>query len=121
VGPGPESALTDPQIQQTLMGEACFSAEVGFVVWDDDRRYLAANAAACDLLGASLEQIIGSVVGARTVGGEDAIAAVLRGEGARGRATVDKFDGTGTVAIGYVSFPTRAAGLPYMASVIWPA
>ena len=121
MGPGPESALTDAQIQQTLMGEACFSAEVGFVVWDDDRRYIAANASACQILGATLSELIGSVVGARTVGGDDAIDAVLRGEAARGRATVTKFDGSGTVTIGYVSFPTRAAGLPYMASVIWPA
>ena len=40
---------------------------------------------------------------------------------ARGRATVDRFDGGGQVTIEFITFQTRAAGLPYMASVIWPA
>ena len=82
--------MTNRFVQQTLMGEAIATAAVGFLVWDDERRYVAANTAACELLGCTLERIIG-------------------------------VDGGGTVVIEYVTFSTRAAGLPYMASLIWRA
>jgi hypothetical protein len=60
-------------------------------------------------------------VGSRTVASDDLVAQVLRGEGARGRLTVNRFDGSGEVELEYITFPTRAAGLPYMASFIWEA
>src|SRR5438094_926393 len=47
------------------MGEAIATAAVGFLVWDDERRYVAANAAACELLGCTLERIIGATLGER--------------------------------------------------------
>ena len=115
------AGLTNPQVQETLMGEAIAEANVGFLIWDDDRRYVAVNARACELLGCSLETIIGASVGARTVNGDALVAGAIRDEGARGRATVERFDGSGPVTIEYVTFVTRTAGLPYMASVIWPA
>jgi len=72
------------------MGEAIATAAVGFLVWDDERRYVAANAAACELLGCTLERIIGATVGERTQDGAEVVSG-------------------------------RAAGLPYMASLIWRA
>jgi PAS domain-containing protein len=116
-----DPGLANPYVQETLLGEACAAAEVGVLVWDDDRRYIAVNARACEILGCTLEQILGAVVGERTVGSRDVVEDVLRGEGGRGRLTVERFDGGGAVEIEYVTFATRAAGLPYMASVIWPA
>ena len=103
------------------MGEAIATAAVGFLVWDEERCYVAANPAACELLGCTLERIIGATVGERTQDGADVVAGVIRQERSRGRVTVERFDGGGTVLIDYVTFSTRAAGLPYMASVIWPA
>ena len=111
--------LTNTLVQQTLLGEAVATAGVGFVLWDDDRRYVAANLAACELLGCSLEELIGSTVGTRTRGGSEVVAHVVQQQLARGRVTVDRFDGGGTVELEYVTFPTKAAGLPYMGSVIW--
>jgi PAS domain-containing protein len=113
--------LTNPHVQQTLMGEAIATAPVGFLLWDDNRRYVAANAAACKLLGCSLEQIIGARVGERTPDGAEGVAMVVRQERSQGKLTVDRFDGSGTTEVEYVTFGTRAAGLPYMASIIWPA
>ncbi len=103
------------------MGEAIATAAVGFLVWDDQRRYVAANAAACELLGCTLERIIGATVGERTQDGAEVVSGVIRQERSRGRVNVERFDGGGTVVIEYVTFSTRAAGLPYMASLIWRA
>jgi PAS domain-containing protein len=115
------AGLTNAQIQLSLLGEAIAEANVGFLVWDDARRYVAVNARACELLGCSLETIIGSRVGSRTVDGETLVRKALRDGGLRGQVTVERFDGSGTLTIDYVTFMTRTAGLPYMASLIWPA
>ena len=112
--------LIAPHVQATLLAEAIQTANVGFVVWDDDRHYIAANAAACALLGCTLEQLLGSEVGSRTVGGDQLVERVVRGHGGRGRVAFERFDG-GTAELEYLTFSTRTAGLPYMASVIWPA
>ena len=37
-------SLARPEIQAELISEALASASVGFLVWDDHRRYVAANA-----------------------------------------------------------------------------
>jgi PAS domain S-box-containing protein len=115
------AGLTNPLVQQTLLGEAIATAGVGFLVWDEERRYVAANAAACELLGCTLERIIGATVGERTQDGAEAVAGAIRQDRSRGRVTVERFDGGGTLLIEYVTFSTRAAGLPYMASLIWRA
>ena len=112
--------LIAPHVQATLLAEAIQTAEVGFLVWDDDRHYIAANTAACSLLGCTLEQLLGSVVGERTVEGKELVERVVRGHGGRGRVAFERFDG-GTAELEYLTFSTKTAGLPYMASVIWPA
>ena len=113
-------SLLASQVQATLLAEAIEGAEVGFLVWDDDRHYIAANTAACSLLGCTLEQLLGSVVGERTVEGKELVERVVRGHGGRGRVAFERFDG-GTAELEYLTFSTKTAGLPYMASVIWPA
>ena len=112
--------LIAPHMQATLLAEAIQTAEVGFIIWDDDRHYIAANAAACSLLGCTLEQLLGSEVGSRTVEGEELVERVVGGQARRGRVAFERFDG-GTAELEYLTFSTKTAGLPYMASVIWPA
>jgi PAS domain-containing protein len=112
--------LATSELQLTLLGEAIASADVGFLVWDEDRNYIAANARACDLLGCSLETLLGSVVGGQTPGGDETIDDVVREAGGRGKVTVQRFDG-GQIELEYVTFTTRTSHLPFMASVIWPA
>jgi hypothetical protein len=34
---------------------------------------------------------------------------------------VNRFDKSGSILLEYLTVPTQAAGLPYMASIIWPA
>ena len=117
-----KSLLAAHQVQATLLAEAIQGAEVGFLVWDDDRHYIAANPRACALLGCTLEQLLGSTVGERTVEGEgeDVVGEVVRDQGGRGRLTVERWDGE-PITLEYLSFPTRTAGLPYMASLVWRA
>ena len=112
--------LAPDQVQATLLADSINGAEVGFLVWDDDRHYIAANPRACSLLGCTLEQLLGSTVGDRTVEGEEVVTNVVRGHGGRGRVTVERWDGD-RITLEYVTFATRTAGLPYMASVIWKA
>ena len=114
------SLLASQEVQATLLAEAIEGAEVGFLVWDDDRHYIAANPRACALLGCTLEQLLGSTVGERTLEGEDVVSNVVREHGGRGRVTVERWDGE-PVTLDYVTFATRTAGLPYMASLIWKA
>jgi PAS domain-containing protein len=116
-----EAGLLNPLVQAELVAEAIADATVGVLVWDDSRRYIAANACACRLLGTTLDELIGSTVGGRTVDGEATVERVARTELSRGRITAERFDGSGPIELEYVTFATRAAGLPYMASVIWKA
>jgi PAS domain-containing protein len=118
---GAERGLSNPHVQEALLGEAAAAATVGMLVWDDTRRYVAANLRACELLGCTVETIVGARVGDRTSGGREMIERVVRGEELRGCLTAERFDGTGPVELQYLTFATRAAGLPYMASIIWPA
>jgi len=86
-------SLGQPEIQAELIAEALSSASVGFFVWDEDRRYVAANAAACEILGTTLDQLLGQRVGEHTVEG---------------------------LEVFYATFTTKTAGMPFMATVIAP-
>ena len=49
--------------QQTLLGDAAEHAEIGVMVWNEERRYVAVNTFACRMLGVSREDLLGSQVG----------------------------------------------------------
>jgi hypothetical protein len=44
----------------------------------------------------------------------------VRRRGGRGRVTFERFD-DGRATVEYLTFATRTAGMPHMASVIWRA
>jgi PAS domain-containing protein len=113
------SPLAQSDIQAELISEALLSASVGFLVWDENRRYIAANAAACEILGTTLDQLLGQDVGGHTVEGEAAVEQALAGV-ASGKAVVERFDGRGPVEVFYATFTTKTAGMPFMATVIAP-
>jgi PAS domain-containing protein len=113
-------SLARPEIQVELIAEALGSASVGFLVWDEDRRYIAANAAACEILGTTLEKLLGQRVGEHTVEGIDAVDDALAAGFASGNAVVQRFDGRGPVDVFYATFTTKTAGMPFMATVIAP-
>jgi PAS domain-containing protein len=116
-----EAKLANPEIQAQLIAEALLAAEVGFIVWDEDRRYIAANQAACRLLGTTLDDLLGRTVGDQTAGGETVVDEAVRAQRLTGTLMAERFDGSGPIALNYTTFVTRTAGMPFMASVIWPA
>ncbi len=113
-------SLGQPEIQAELIAEALSSASVGFLVWDEDRRYVAANAAACEILGTTLDQLLGQRVGEHTVEGLDALDDAVAAGFATGKAVVQRFDGRGPIEVFYATFTTKTAGMPFMATVIAP-
>ena len=112
--------LARPEIQAELISEALGSASVGFLVWDENRRYIAANAAACEILGTTLEELLGQEVGGHTVEGVDAVDEALASDFSTGRAVVERFDGRGSVEVFYATFTTKTAGMPFIATLIAP-
>ena len=113
-------SLAQPEIQAALISEALSSARVGFLVWDESRRYIAANDAACEILGTTLDELLGQQVGGHTIAGAEALEEALGAGFSSGRAVVERFDGRGPIDIFYVTFTTKTAGMPFMATVIAP-
>jgi PAS domain S-box-containing protein len=112
-------SLAQPEIQAELISEALASASVGFLVWDEHRRYIAANAAACEILGTTLDELVGREVG-RPIEGREAVKDALASGFASGTAVVQRFDGRAPVEVFYATFTTKTAGMPFMATVIAP-
>jgi PAS domain-containing protein len=114
------SALIQPEIQSQLVSEALLGARVGLLVWDEARRYIAANQAACEILGTTLDELLGQIVGEHTEGGAAAAEAAVGKGFVTGEATVERFDGSGSIRVFYATFETTTAGMPFMATLLAP-
>jgi PAS domain-containing protein len=112
--------LARAEIQSELIADALVSASVGFLVWDENRCYIAANRAACEILGTTLGELLGQRVGGHSDGVDELVEQSVRTGFSTGRAQVDRFDGSGRVEVHYLTFTTRTAGMPFMATVIAP-
>jgi PAS domain S-box-containing protein len=107
--------------QLALLGDAMSCAEqVAVFVWDDDRNYVAVNDYACTLVGLTREELLGRRVGFASPELEDEILDVQRHSARQGSSSFIRSDGQ-SVALDWVTFRTRVAGLPYMASICWLA
>src|SRR5262249_20304916 len=106
--------------QAALIFEALQSASVGFLVWDEDRRYIAANAAACEILGTTPEELLSLDVGAHRVEANDIVDQALASGFASGTTTVQPLDRREPTEVFYAPFTTKTAGMPFMATVIVP-
>jgi len=113
-------SLARPEIQAELISEALASASVGFLVWDDHRRYIAANAAACEILGTTLDELVGQEIEGHSIESADAINEALASGFASGTATVQRLDGRAPVEVFYATFTTTTAGMSFMATVLAP-
>jgi PAS domain-containing protein len=105
--------------QIALLGEAaeCMS-DVAVFVWDEDRNYVAANDAACELIGRTREELLQMKVGDMTVDrAQPHFDNVQHRDVHTGTLTVDRPDGP--VEIAWITCHTRVAGLPYMVSFCW--
>ncbi len=99
--------------QLALLGEAveCLQ-DVAVFVWDEDRTYVAANQAACRLLGKTREEILHMKVGDMTADR----ALPLFDEVRHGNIHSGVMDSPAG-RLHYLTCRTRVAGLPYMISI----
>jgi PAS domain-containing protein len=112
--------LAQPEIQAELIAEALGAAHVGFLVWDEPRRYIAANAAACEILGARLDELLGADAGGHAIEALEAVDEAAATGFASGTAVVERLDGREPVEVFYATFATKTAGMPFMATVFSP-
>jgi PAS domain-containing protein len=104
--------------QQTLLGDAAEHAEIGVMVWNEERRYVAVNTFACRLLGVSREELLGSQVGDQnpTEAAREAIEAVLEELPAFGRTPLPN-----GIVVDWITVASEVAGLPHIVGLMWEA
>jgi PAS domain S-box-containing protein len=114
------SGLLD--VQLSLLGDAWDNAEIGAVVFNDARRYLAANPAYCALTGYSREEIAGLRAGhnllLQAMSQAEFIERITDREHL-GQAVVRRKDGT-PLPVSYMLIPTQVSQFPCYIGLIWP-
>ncbi|HET7146738.1 MAG TPA: PAS domain-containing protein [Gaiellaceae bacterium] len=105
--------------QLALLGEAADCLEqVAMFVWDDDRNYVAANDAACELVGRTRDEVLQMKVGDMTADrAAELFEQVQHGVLHTGTHVIEHPGGP--VELEWMTCRTRIAGLPYMVSVCW--
>ena len=104
-------------VQMMLLGDAAEHADVAIIVWNEERRYVAANEKACELLGVTREELLDRPVGSTNRGPETqaAIEDILERTPSKGTITVRGAEHE------WVVFRTTLAGLDHVIGLFWPA
>jgi|SRR5689334_3718975 len=112
---------SEPLVQSVLLGEAVEHAPVAILVADDEMRYVAANATACELLGYTREELLRLRVPdvARYPEAEGEFEAMIADGELIGRTTVRVKDGS-MRSLRHRSAEIKIAGLAYYVGVLWP-
>ena len=105
-------------IQQTLLGDAAEHAEIGVMVWNEERRYVAVNTFACRILGVTREEMLGAQVGDQnpTAAARDAINASIEELPAFGRTPLPN-----GITVDWMTVASDVAGLPHIVGLMWEA
>jgi PAS domain S-box-containing protein len=111
-------SVAEPLIQASLIGEALDKGPALVFVADEDMRYVAVNALACDTLGYTREELLALRVTdiCRYEQAPDEYEAMLQSRMLEGEATLTRKDGT-TVRFRYMAGETTMAGLLFYVSV----
>jgi PAS domain S-box-containing protein len=112
---------SEPLVQSVLLGEAVEHAPVAILVADEEMRYVAANATACELLGYTREELLTLRLTdvARYPEAEGEFEAMMATGELAGRMTVVCKDGTKR-NLRHRSSETSIAGITYYVAVLWP-
>jgi PAS domain S-box-containing protein len=112
---------SEPLVQSVLLGEAVEHAPVAILVADEEMRYVAANATACELLGYTREELLTLKLTdvARYPEAEGEFEAMIAAGELAGRTTVVCKDGTKR-NLRHRSSETSIAGITYYVAVLWP-
>ena len=108
-------------MQSVLLGEAIEHAPVAILVADNEMRYVAANATACELLGYTREELLRLRIPdvAQYPEAEGEFEAMIADGELIGRTTV-RLKGGGLRSFRHRSGEIRIAGLAYYVAVLWP-
>jgi PAS domain S-box-containing protein len=113
---------TTEAVQSALLLDAWNNAEVGVVVFGDDRRFISMNDAYCRLTGYSRAEVVelraGQDLGADDLSREQFDVAV-GGRRHLGEGRLTCKDGS-VVEVQFLTIRSRAARLPYWIALVWP-
>ena len=112
---------SEPLLQMTLLGEAVEHAPVGVFVFDEQGRYVAANAHACEQLGYTREELLELRLGDLAVSRRDAMREyerIARKEAADGVTRARRKDGT-VVRLRFRARETTIAGMTFFIGIAW--
>ena len=109
-------------LQETLIGEAAATGTAAVLLSGDDLRYVAANDAACNLLGYSRSELLALEVSEIVLLEPEQLRhvsqAVIDGATHHGSAVVRRKDGA-EIEVGYVSFRGSISALSQVVTVTW--
>jgi PAS domain S-box-containing protein len=106
----------------TLLGEAVEHAPVGIFVFDDQGRYVAVNAYACEQLGYTRDELLDLRLGDLAVSRRDALREyerVVRGEVSEGATRARRKDGS-VLELRFRARETTIAGMTFYIGIAWP-
>jgi PAS domain S-box-containing protein len=118
---------SDPEttrlIHQSLLGDAWENARQAVVVFDDARNFVAFNAAYCELMGYSREELLELGSGGHLAADDesrDEFDRVLHHDvDAVGSSRVQRKDGS-IITVRYRLVETNVSALPYTIALVWP-
>jgi PAS domain S-box-containing protein len=109
-------------VQEALLGQAAASAGAALLVSDDTLRYVAANDAACELLGYSRDELLSlrvrDVLQQPEASLRESARRVSDGQIAHGTLNARRKDGD-SFPVQFVSTPAAVGGLPFVLTVLW--
>ena len=119
--PEQESNVAQPLVQASLIGEAIDAGPVFVLVVDEEMRFVAANAFACQLLGYSRDELLRLKLSDVAPFPEtpERFASFLSRKRDEGTTRVVRRDGT-ILKLAYRATETRVAGLTLYVSTGWP-
>jgi PAS domain S-box-containing protein len=115
------AAVAHDLVQKSLVGEALDTGPVAVFVADDDGKYLAVNAYACELLGYDREELLAlRVTDVAVNAGAAADFEVMQRQGRHtGTTTLRGKDGR-ELSMHFRAGQTTVGGMPVYIGVCWP-
>jgi len=115
------AAVAHDLVQKSLVGDALDGGPVAVFVADDDGKYLAVNAYACELLGYEREELLALHVSAVAVNeGAEADYETMRRTGEHTGAVVLRAKDGRELPMHYRAGKTTVGGMPLYIGVCWP-
>jgi PAS domain S-box-containing protein len=115
-------SVAEPNVQTILLGDAIERAPAAVFVADENGRYIAANAYACEMLGYDRAELLELNVMdvARYAGAQEEYEELIASRVQAGTSELRRKDGT-TFTFAYHAGETTLAGMTYYVAVGWPA